>query len=377
MTGTGTILSLTTLCMLFAAGIWVRIRTQKRNPYPPGPKGLPLIGSVLEMNLNEPQLTYAEWGKKYGDIVHTRVLGQDFIIVNSETSARLLADWRSAIYSGRPQSSLFKLVAGASETLPLTLRADAADKYQALYTSKAHNLVKNLRRDGDSSRLDKHLQLYAASLVLEVTYGEKVDDLNDRLVVMARGLNDVLVKEVTTERKTQQNRLRAGVYLAGAETTTSTLQTFILAMLLHPDVQVKAQLEMDTVLGKDVLPTLKDKPRLPYLQAVVYETMRWSPVIPLGLPHAATMDDDYNGYFIPKGRSWSSTSDGQLSPEAKQANSVFFGFGRRVFPGRFFSDNAVWSAVAMMLSTLRFEKAQDTYGNDIAVEPVFTQGVAV
>lgn len=50
--------------------------------------------------------------------------------------------------------------------------------------------------------------------------------------------------------------------------------TFILAMLLNPDIQKKGQEELDRVVGKDCLPTFADKQNLPYIQAIYYEVMR-------------------------------------------------------------------------------------------------------
>lgn len=60
-----------------------------------------------------------------------------------------------------------------------------------------------------------------------------------------------------------------------------TLQTFILAMMLHPHVQAKARAELDGVLG-DRLPTYANKDATPYLNAVILETLRWHPVAPMG-----------------------------------------------------------------------------------------------
>jgi cytochrome P450 len=72
------------------------------------------------------------------------------------------------------------------------------------------------------------------------------------------------------------------VYLGGADTTVSSVISFFLAMLVYPDVQRKAQAEIDQVLGKDRLPEIDDAPHLPYVQAVVNECLRWLPVTPIG-----------------------------------------------------------------------------------------------
>jgi cytochrome P450 len=67
----------------------------------------------------------------------------------------------------------------------------------------------------------------------------------------------------------------------------SALTTFILLMSLHPEVQKKAQAELDKVLGRDRLANETDVGRadLPYLAAVIKEVLRWGPPVPLGRPY--------------------------------------------------------------------------------------------
>ena len=89
-------------------------------------------------------------------------------------------------------------------------------------------------------------------------------------------------------------------------------------MALYPKVQKKAQAEIDAVVGPNRLPDFHDRPSLPYINAVVKESSRWNLVIPLGrlfiivihatiltsfqgVPHMSTIDDEYNGFYIPKG----------------------------------------------------------------------------
>ena len=95
---------------------------------------------------------------------------------------------------------------------------------------------------------------------------------------------------------------------------------FFLMMLLNPEVQEKAQAQIDAVVGKDRLPTIADRPLLPFIDATLWETLRYSPITPLceqvlsldlllllipscpaAVPHAAVHDDVYDGFHIPKG----------------------------------------------------------------------------
>ena len=77
----------------------------------------------------------------------------------------------------------------------------------------------------------------------------------------------------------------------------------ILAMALHPDKRQKAQEEIDRIVGAERLPTLEDRPSLPYVEAFLREGLRWRPVVPINPAHSSIKDDTYEGYYIPKGGS--------------------------------------------------------------------------
>lgn len=83
--------------------------------------------------------------------------------------------------------------------------------------------------------------------------------------------------------------------------TVASLGIFFLAMALFPEAQRKAQEELDRVVGTARLPTFEDRKNLPYIDAVVNETLRWHPIGPLSLAHMSDQDDVVGGYLIPKG----------------------------------------------------------------------------
>ena len=72
-------------------------------------------------------------------------------------------------------------------------------------------------------------------------------------------------------------------------------------MVLFPEVQKKGQAELDAVFGGDQLPTWADRERLPYVDAVIKEVLRWAVVAPQGLPRCALEDFEYEGYLFEKG----------------------------------------------------------------------------
>ena len=68
-----------------------------------------------------------------------------------------------------------------------------------------------------------------------------------------------------------------------------------LAMVIYPEVQARAEAELDSVVGRDHVPTFDDLPNLPYIRAMAKEALRWRPVDPMGLPHRSSEDDWYEG----------------------------------------------------------------------------------
>lgn len=75
----------------------------------------------------------------------------------------------------------------------------------------------------------------------------------------------------------------------------------MLAMTLFPRVAKKAQEELDQVVGSERMPCFDDEKELPYIKAMIKETLRWRAVNKFGMTHATSEDDWYEGQFIPKG----------------------------------------------------------------------------
>ncbi|KAF8752268.1 Cytochrome P450 [Rhizoctonia solani] len=176
------------------------------------------------------------------------------------------------------------------------------------------------------------------------------------------------------------------LYMGGTDTSASALVTFVLAMILFPDTQAKAQQEIDSITGKNRLPTLKDRSGLPYVERLTSEVLRWQPVSPLGssvyqlslnqrgepysilgVPHVAAREDSYCGNRIPKdtivfGNLWAMSRDERIyvdpdrfNPDRYLDDAVpvlpAFGWGSRLCPGIHLADSAIFMAIASILAT--------------------------
>nr|AGN04281.1 cytochrome P450 [Oryzias melastigma] len=87
---------------------------------------------------------------------------------------------------------------------------------------------------------------------------------------------------------------------AGMDTVSTALHWIVLLLAKHPDIQRKLHELIDRVVGRDRLPSVEDRPHMPYLDAFIYETMRFTSFVPVTIPHSTTSDVSVNGLSIPK-----------------------------------------------------------------------------
>lgn len=144
---------------------------------------------------------------------------------------------------------------------------------------------------------------------------------------------------------------------AGVDTTLSALLFLLLQLIRHPDVQRRAHMELDSVIGAPDsplfrLPAFDDRSSLPYIDAIVKESIRYTPPAAAGVPHAVIQEDVYRGWAIPKGsiiipNAWGMLRDpnvysdpdtfrperflwkGTNPPEPDPGLNGVFGFGKR------------------------------------------------
>ncbi|CAE6531694.1 unnamed protein product [Rhizoctonia solani] len=204
-------------------------------------------------------------------------------------------------------------------------------------------------------------------------------------------LEDLASRGDTSEEKVDIiKHVGISLFGAGTDTTATSLEVFVLAMLLFPNVQRKAQEEIDRVIGPSRLPEIDDLGSLPYVSNLVQEVLRWQTVFQIGVPHTCSQDDIYRGYFIPKGaivigNAWAISRDEtvyvrpeEFNPDRFDDPSVppapAFGWGRRKCPGIHYAQSLLSIGIASLLATFDFTMAKDEEGNDIvpSVEDVPT-----
>nr|GAT47942.1 cytochrome P450 [Mycena chlorophos] len=182
----------------------------------------------------------------------------------------------------------------------------------------------------------------------------------------------------------------AAIYGAASDTAACASHNFLLAMLLHPDVQAKAQTELDRVVGHDRLPCMADKARLPFLVSVVWEVLRWAPPVPVAIPHRSRADVEFDGYMIPEDSMllaslYSMSRDPTVHTSVEDFNPerflgdkpepqphYAFGVGPRRCPGADLAVNQLFLQAAYILSCFNIKPALDENGAEIIPVPTFS-----
>ncbi|KAH7099893.1 cytochrome P450 [Auriculariales sp. MPI-PUGE-AT-0066] len=187
----GTIAALTAVWLL---GQTIVSRRAKRS-FPPGPPGLPLVGNLLDMPNVTEWLVYAEWAKKYGDIVGVRMPGMSIVFLDDEQDVKALFASRSSNYSNRLSMPMLHL-SGWEDATASTSIGNLFRTHRRLMTKflgsqtikKTAGIQEEFTRAAIIDMIQKddsvqsHLKWMAAKLLLRLTYGHNVVDRDDGFV---------------------------------------------------------------------------------------------------------------------------------------------------------------------------------------------------
>ncbi|CAE6513216.1 unnamed protein product [Rhizoctonia solani] len=207
-------------------------------------------------------------------------------------------------------------------------------------------------------------------------------------------------REVSESEKEMIKIVASGLYAAGADTTVSLLQSFFLAMTLHPHIQPKAQAEIDAYLAfsdqacsPTRILTIADRELLPYTHAVVSELVRWHPVANTTTRY--TQEDEIIGqYIIPKGTMvignlWSMLHKPDIYADPENfwperflgenppldPSAYAFGFGRRICPGIHIAQQSLWITISNILANFTINKLRTVDGEELTPPETYTADI--
>jgi len=166
------------------------------------------------------------------------------------------------------------------------------------------------------------------------------------------------------------------MFLAGTDTSAGTLEWTIATLLNHPKILKKAKDELNTQIGHDRLVEESDIPNLPYIQNIIYETLRLHSPAPLLLPRFSSNECNIGGFTIPRDtivlvnawaiqRDHETWSDGscfkpeRFEKEGESNKLIAFGFGRRSCPGIGLAHRTMALSLGLLIQCFEWKRLND------------------
>ncbi|KAF9025662.1 cytochrome P450 [Hymenopellis radicata] len=370
---------------------------------PPGPRGWPIIGNLFDLPAADDPIPWTSHREKYGPVSSVSVLGNNIVLLNDLKSCTELLinglhsilDWLSRM----DQQMIMAQPGDHFRRMRTLLKSHigspaAASPFYPIQELETRRLILRVSKRPDE--LIPQLRTAAGAIALHISHGYQVEtEKPDILVNLVENAAKDFFKATMpgawfidifpwmkhlprwfkfhkvaaefrernfaqTERPYQfvRGEIAAGcaepsfTSLALGENpepaTEYALKFAATAIYGGGSDPQRARAELDAVVGTKRLPVVTDRPRLPYIEAIIKEVFRWHCVGRIGIPHRVTDDDHYNGFLIPKDalilpHMWNITHDPELysSPDAfnpdrflgerpeLDPSTYLFGFGRR------------------------------------------------
>ncbi|XP_074491655.1 cytochrome P450 2J4-like [Sebastes fasciatus] len=182
---------------------------------------------------------------------------------------------------------------------------EALEKEASIWAQLYNAFPLLMRRLPGPHQTVKHIWSNAKDFIrAEVKEHKQNWDPSDRRDYIDCYLNEIqMSKEQADNTFDEENMVMCvlDLFVAGSETTSTTLRWAFLYMAKYPEIQEKVQAEIDRVIGQSREPSMEDRASLPYTDAVIHEVQRMGNIVPLSLPHVTNRDVQLGGYTIPKG----------------------------------------------------------------------------
>ncbi|KAF9227072.1 cytochrome P450 [Gyrodon lividus] len=176
------------------------LRKRRSHPPPPGPSGWPLIGNIFDLPRHRPWVAFAAMGRKYGPIISMRMLGTQYIILNSAKAVDDILEKRSSISSDRPHFTMGGDLVGWGKALIFEQYGERFRLHRKLFhrqmgsktsltafhpveEEETKRFLCNVLNNPDD--LAGHVRRMAGAIILKISHGYSVKDGNDPFVEMA------------------------------------------------------------------------------------------------------------------------------------------------------------------------------------------------
>ncbi|XP_057633484.1 cytochrome P450 2C55 isoform X5 [Chionomys nivalis] len=330
-----TVLVLTVSCLLLLS-LWRQ--SSGRGKLPPGPTPLPFVGNILQIDMKDISKSLTNFSKVYGPVFTLYFGMKPTVVVHGYEAVKEVLDDRGEEFSGRGDFPIvermnnglgslcdptFILSSAPSNVICSVVFHNRFDYEDKNFLSLMEKLNENFKifnspwmqvcnaipvfldyLPGSHRKVLKNVADIKSYILKRVKEHQETLDMDN-----PRDFIDCFLIKMEQEKNNPQSEFTteslmatvADVFVAGSETTSTTLRYGLLLLLKHTEVTAKVQKEIDHVIGRNRSPCMQDRTRMPYTDATVHEIQRYVNLIPNNVPHAATCDVRFRNYVIPKG----------------------------------------------------------------------------
>ncbi|KAL1068646.1 hypothetical protein V6Z11_D12G211100 [Gossypium hirsutum] len=349
---------------LLAIFVVVFIRTtNKRNLLlPPSPPKLPIIGNLHNIG-RYPHRSLKSLAQRFGPLMSLRFGNFPILVVSSADAASEIKKTHDLTFVNRPKRSLFQ-----------KLLYDYKDVASAPYGVREEETALAVEKIEKSSSLCSPVnlsELFSATtnnVICRIALGRKYSEDTNKFGIQGEYQKDFvdILLEIQRENtvgfpleKISLKALILDIFAAGTDTTYVVLEWAMTELLRHPKIMKKLQNEVRNVSAENSSISVDDLDNMRYLKAVIKETLRLHPPIPLLLPTISTKDVKLKGYDIIQGTqviinawaigrdlaSWENPEeflpdrflDNSIDFKGQHFELIPFGSGRRICPGILFA----------------------------------------
>ncbi|KAG9464678.1 hypothetical protein GDO78_019562 [Eleutherodactylus coqui] len=338
-TGTGTlILALCIMCLIL---LIMRSQNNKRKEMPPGPTPLPILGNLLQLNVRELPKSLNKLSKIYGDVFTVHLGPRPAVVLHGyDTVKEALVD-RADVFSNRAKIFAAEIIfkdygvffSNGERWKQLrrfsitTLRNFGMGKrsIEERIQEESRCLRDELNKHAGSSFDPTYLLALAVSNVIcSVVFGERFEYDDEKFLSLLAMLKESFkmsisigqllncFPKVTRHIPGPHHKILKNLYSVKefvkdkVKEHQETLdlncpRDFIDCFLIKMEEETKVKKEIDLVIGQNRSPSVEDRTKMPYTDAVIHEIQRLANVAPLGGPHATNETTIFRGYTIPKG----------------------------------------------------------------------------
>ncbi|CAN1275239.1 Cytochrome P450 76A2 [Linum perenne] len=308
-----------------------RRRSQHLGRLPPGPRPLPIVGNIFNLGW-APHESFVQLAQAHGPIMTLYLGSMCTVVISSKEAARTMFKCYDVVFAGR---KIYESMKGLDSNDGSIITAQYGPHWRMLRRLSTAEFFASHRVDATRAVRRRCVDRMVQFVEEAGCGGTRPVDLGRFVFLMAFNLigNLVLSKDLVDPKSErgalffyhmgkvmefagkpnmadffpllrwldpQRIRKKTEMFLAGTDTTTSTLEWAMAELLRNPEKLHKVQTELKAIVGLDKKLEEEDIQNLPYLKAVINETLRLHPPLPLLIPHMAMQPCKMHGYYIPK-----------------------------------------------------------------------------